>query len=824
MGGEPIMAEPGRNATRASRPSADPARLSGMLATAEAHRAARRLKQAETLCRKALDLEPDDPRWLRLLGDLLQQTGRARDAVAPYERALAADPSYAEAHLGLGGALQRLGQTARALESFERAVALKPDLPDAPYAVAATLQALGRLEEAKEKYEGLIAAKPDWAPLHNNYGNVLKSMGQTEASLGAYRRAIALEPDMIEAINNLGTALMERDELDEAERCFRRAVALKPGFVVACNNLGNLLQATGRDTEAIACYERALRIDDGLPELHNNLGNALRNRGESERAIACYGKAIKLRPKFAAAHNNLGNVLKDQGRLEQALAAYRQALAINPRFAEAHNNLGNTARDMGRLLEAEAAYRQALALKPDSVEALNNLGSVLKDCGRLTDALAALRRAMAQRPDFVTAHQNYLMNIQYDPDTTPETSLEAHRAFDRAFAAPLAAEIRPHANVPDPARRLRIGYVSGDFGHHPVGRFLGPVLPAHDRSQFEIVAYSDRLNEDEITAALRAGCDRWRRIVGIGDSALAERIRSDGIDILVDLSGHTADNRLLAFARKPAPVQASWAGYVGTTGLSTMDYLISDARETPAGSERFYTERILRLPDCYVCFAPPTYAPAVGPLPASATRHVTFGCFNNLAKLNAGVIALWARLLKRLPDARLVLKTHQLSDPAMRGLCASWFAAEGIAPARLELQGKSPHRALLEQYNRIDIALDPFPYSGGLTTLESLWMGVPVVTLGGERFAARHAVSHLTAAGLADLVADGPGSYLEIAAGLAADLPRLAALRSGLRERMARSPLLDGPRFTRNLESAYRRIWRDWCERQAASFSFSQGR
>jgi len=824
MGGEPIMAESGGNATQASRPSADPARLSGMLATAEAHRAARRLTQAERLCRKALDLEPDDPRGLRLLGDLLQQTGRARDAVAPYERALAADPSYAEAHLGLGGALQRLGQAARALESFERALALKPDLPDAPYAVAASLQALGRLEEAKTKYEGLIAAKPDWAPLHNNYGNVLKSLGQTEASLAAYRRAIALDPDMIEAVNNLGTALMERGAFDEAERCFRRAIAMKPSFVVAYNNLANLLQATGRGAEAIACYERALRIDDSLPELHNNLGNALRNMGESERAITCYDKAIKLRPKFAAAHNNLGNVLKDQGRLEQALAAYRKALAINPRFAEAHNNLGNTARDLGRLLEAEAAYRQALALKPNSVEALNNLGSVLKDCGRLADALATLRQAMAQRPDFVTAHQNYLMNIQYDPETTPEASLEAHRAFDRAFAAPLAAEIRRHENSPDPERPLRIGYVSGDFGHHPVGRFLGPVLPAHDRAQFEIFAYSDRMNEDEITAALRAGCDQWRRIVGLEDSALTERIRSDGIDILIDLSGHTADNRLLAFARKPAPVQASWAGYVGTTGLSAMDYLISDERETPAGSEPFYTERILRLPDCYVCFAPPGYAPAVGPLPALAAGHVTFGCFNNLAKLNPGVIALWAKLLKRLPDARLVLKTHQLSDPAMRGLCASWFAAEGIAPARLELLGKSPHRALLDQYNRVDIALDPFPYSGGLTTLESLWMGVPVVTLGGNRFAARHSVSHLTAAGLADLVADGPESYLGIATGQATDLPRLAALRVGLRDRMARSPLLDGPRFTRNLESAYRQMWRAWCAGEPSSNASSRDR
>lgn len=808
-------AEPAGKIKPADAPASD--RLAEELTIALRHLSAGRMKQAEAAGRKLLASHPSDPHVLRLLGDILQRTGRAQAALEPFEKALKLEPGYVDAHLGLGNALYQLGRFEEAVGCYRQALALKPDFVEASHNLASTLRALGRFAEAVSQFERTRELKPDWPVVHSNLGNTLLALGRTEEAIGCFRRALELKPDLVEALNNLGSALSDQGKLEEAEACYRRAIILKPAFVVPYNNLANLLKAQGRPKEAVAYYERGLRIDPKVAELHNNLGNALKDQGKLERAEACYRRALELRPNFAAAHNNLGSVLQERRKLEAARVAYRQALAIDPNFAEAYSNLGNTVRDLGRFQEAEEAYRRTLALKPDSVEALNNLATVLKDCGRFDEALAALRQALALRPDFATAHQNLLMTMQYDPAVTPAALLEEHRAFDRRFAAPLAPKVLHHRNDPDPERRLKIGYVSGDFARHPVGHFLAPVLPAHDRNQVEVFAYSDRLVEDEMTRQLCEACDRWLRIVDLDDEALAARIRADAIDILVDLSGHTADNRLLAFARKPAPVQASWAGYVGTTGLSAMDYLISDERETPTGCDAECVEAVVRMPHCYVCFAPPPYAPDVGPLPASKAGFVTFGCFNNLTKINPSVVALWSQLLSRLPEARLVLKTHQFDDARMRSRYAELFASHGTDPARVALLGKSPHRALLQEYNGIDIALDPFPYSGGLTTLESLWMGVPVVTKRGDRFAARHTASHLTAVGLPELIAPDDAGYVATACALAQDLSGLAAIRAGLRARMAASPLCDGPRFARDLETAYRAMWRRWCGIRAVS-------
>ncbi len=358
--------------------------------------------------------------------------------------------------------------------------------------------------------------------------------------------------------------------------------------------------------------------------------------------------------------------------------------------------------------------------------------------------------------------------------------------------------------------------MSADFGYHPIGYFLAPVLPAHDRTAVEVFCYSAKPREDGMTRRLRAGADQWRSLCGVDDAAAAAMIAADGIDLLIDLAGHTAGNRLPLFARKPAPVQASWAGYIGTTGLSAMDALIACPRHMPPGSEAEAVERVIRLPDDYVCVLPREHAPEVGPLPALDAGFVTFGCFNNRTKLSDATLALWTRLLARLPDARLLLKTHQFDDARVRADLLAAFAAAGGDAERVILSGSARHFDMPGWYNRIDVALDPFPYSGGLTTLEALWMGVPVVTLGGgDRFCARHSVGHLTAAGLPDLIAADQDAYLDIAAGLAADRDALAALRGSLRGRMAASPLCDGPRFAHHLEAAYRDLWRGWCAASA---------
>jgi protein O-GlcNAc transferase len=791
--------------------TAAPDKLSERIAEASRHLFASRMKQAEAACRDLVKDYPDNAEACRLLGDVLQRTGRADAAVALFEKAIGLKPTVADTHLGLGNALFQLGRYDAAAACYQRALALRPSFYEATHNLASTLRVLGKTDEAAAQFERTCELAPNWPIGYCNFGSLLMALGRREEAAARFRRALELKPDMVEALTNLGSVLHEMGKIGDAEACYRRVITLKPAFVAPYNSLANLLQAQGRRKEAIAWYERGIKIDPKMAELHNNLGNALKDLGRPQQAEASYRRALELRPNMAAAHSNLGSVLQDQGKLEAARAEYRKALAIEPNFAGAYSNLGNVVRELGRLQEAEEAFRRALTLKPDSPEALNNLASVLKDSGRQDEAQAALRQSLALRPSFEVAHHNLVMTMQYDPTTSPAALLAEHRAFDQRFAVPLAPKPMDHRNDPDPERRLRIGYVSGDFGRHPVGHFLTPVLPAHDRSQFEVFAYSDRLNEDETTWQLQAACTQWRRVVELDDAALAERIRAERIDILVDLAGHTADNRLLVFARKPAPVQVTWAGYVGTTGLSAMDYLISDERETPPGCETECVETVIRLPHCYVCYAPPPYAPDVSRLPALELGHVTFGCFNNLAKINGSVIALWSRILNHLPDAQLIMKTHQLDDAGTRQRCADQFAAHGVDPKRVSLLGKSQHRALLQEYGRIDIALDPFPYSGGLTTLESLWMGVPVVTKRGDRFAARHSSSHLTAVGLSELIAPDADGYLEIVYKLAKDLPRLEALRQGLRARMAASPLCEGPGFTRNLEAAYRTMWRRWC-------------
>ncbi len=489
-----------------------------------------------------------------------------------------------------------------------------------------------------------------------------------------------------------------------------------------------------------------------------------------------------------------------------------------------HNNLGSALQDQGNLEEAVACYQRALALKPDYAEAHNNLGNALKDQGRPDEAIACYRRAQELKPDYAVAGSNLLFALQYCAGITPAALAEAHAEYDRRHAAPLRSREQgagggrgtraagrgagggeQHAGHDG---RLRLGFVSADLGRHPVGYFLVRVLENLSRQEHETICYSDRIGKDDLTYRLRAASTQWRDVIGMNDQQLTEQIRADRIDILFDLAGHTAHNRLLVFARKPAPIQVTWAGYVGTTGLTAMDYLLADRYEVPPGAERHYRERVLRMPDGYVCYDPPAYAAPVTPLPALERGQVTFGCFNNPAKITPQAVEVWARILRRLPGARLVFKFKGWNDRGVARRFGEMFAAHGIGPGRLEFLGYSPHVELLAEYGRIDLALDPFPYNGGLTTCEALWMGVPVVTCPGATFASRHSLSHLSSVGLTETVARNLDEYVELAVSLAGDLPRLAALRAGLRQRMAASPLCDGKRFATNLAAILYDVWK----------------
>jgi predicted O-linked N-acetylglucosamine transferase (SPINDLY family) len=557
----------------------------------------------------------------------------------------------------------------------------------------------------------------------------------------------------------------------------------------------------GRLQAAEHIYRQILQVEPNYADAIHLLGVIAHQAGKHEVAVEYIGRAIGLKGNVAAFHNNLGEVYLALGRIPEAVASYRRALDLKPDEAEGHYNLGNALKDQGKLDEAVTCYRRALELKPDFAKAHTNLGVTFKNQGKLDEAVACYRRALELKPDYAGAHSNLLLTLQYCAGVTAGALAEAHAEYDRQHAVPLGGAIAQHEKVRDRHGWLRLGFVSPDLWQHPVGYFLVRVLENLSREQQATICYSDRIVKDGLTRRLQAAVTQWRDVHGMSDQRLAEQIRSDQVDILFDLAGHTARNRLLTFARKPAPIQVTWAGYVGTTGLNAMDYILADRYEIPPELETYYCEKVLRMPDGYVCFDPPDDAPPVGPLPAMAQGHVAFGCFNNTAKITPQVVEVWAKILHRLPGTRLVLKCMGWNDRGVARRFAEMFAVHAIDLGRLEFLGWSPHTELLAEYNRIDLALDPFPYSGGLTTCEALWMGVPVVTCPGETFASRHSLSHLSNVGLTETIAHDLDEYVEVAVSLANDLPRLALLRAGLRQRMAASPLCDGKRFATNLMS-----------------------
>jgi len=539
--------------------------------------------------------------------------------------------------------------------------------------------------------------------------------------------------------------------------------------------------------------------------------------GQLDHAEEIYRRILAAEPEYAHAWHMLGLIALQRGHYADAEARLRKTLALSggcvretpgPDAAEAYGSLGIVLRRQGRLGEAVAAYQQAVALRPDYAEGHYNLAIALLAQGRLAESIDSYRRAYQLQPAELRAHDNLLLALQYHPASTLASLAAAPAAFDAQHTATLRANWPTWSKADDPQRRLRLGFVSPDLCRSPVGFFFSRFLEHLDRRQAEAVCYSHRTAEDDLTQQLRAAAAGWREVRDLTDEQLAQQIRADRIDILFDLAGHTGGNRLLTFARRPAPIQITWLGYVGTTGLAAMDYLLADPHEVPPQFERFYREKVLRLPDDYVCYAPPVYAPPVGPLPALAAGRVTFGSFNNLPKINTQVVGLWARILRHRPDARLIIKYFGLEDPATAALLRQRFAACGVRQEQVELSGGATHEELLTWYNRIDVALDTFPYNGGLTTCEALWMGVPVVTWPGETFASRHSLPHLPRVGLTETIARDPDHYVELATALADDLPRLVALRAGLRERMARSPLCDGQRFADHLLGLLRTVWK----------------
>jgi predicted O-linked N-acetylglucosamine transferase (SPINDLY family) len=670
----------------------------------------------------------------------------------------------------------------------------------------------GDLRTAATLYRRVLEQRPDQVDALHALGVLSAQTRDYVAAADLIRRATRVSPMIPDYHNDLGLALHALGQRQAAITAYQRAVQLSPSFA-ALSNLGVSLLEEQRFAEAIGAFERALALKPGAVNVRVRLGDALKAQGQLQPAITAYRRALAIQPGFEAYHQ-LATALHERGESGEAVAVFRQALAIKPDSGEVYYNLGNALRAVDKLTEALDAYQRATQLTPDNINAYNNLGMLLQARGDLEAAVVAYRHALTLNPGFADAHSNLLLSLHYGSDVDPAELFTEHQRWGEQHAAPLAAMILTHANAREPERRLRIGYVSPDFRAHSVSHFIAPVLSTHDRAHYEVYCYYNVHQVDATTERLRGLADHWRDIAHLTDAEAATLIAQDGIDILVDLAGHTAHNRLLLFARKPAPVQVAYLGYPDTRGFAAIDYWLSDAYADPLGkTERFYVEQIVRLAHGFNCYQPPADCPEVGSLPALSTRHVTFGSFNNIAKLNDWTVALWSQVLTRLPEARLMLKAQSLTDHETRERILQRFADHGIAPERLELLGTfTTAHDHLKVYHRIDIALDTFPYNGHTTTCEALWMGVPVITLAGTTHAGRVGVSLLTQAGLPELIAQSAEHYVTLALELAQDLPRLKQLRAGLRERLAASPLCDAKGFTQALEAAYRGMWVKYCE------------
>lgn len=773
------------------------------------HHLAGRLPAAAAIYRQLLAADPASARVLHMLGVLQFQQGDAVAGLAFVDQAIAIEPGVAKYHGHRGLILASTGNLDAAIAAYQTALAIEPRASNALNNLGIALFSKGDWPGAIEAYQRALEIEPGLVEAATNLGLALIKAGRHAEAVQSLENALAQRPgdlsisaSLATAWSNRGVEFERRADPLQAVAAYSRAISLKADFAEAHFNLGKALASLHRDEEAIAAYSRAIALKPMMADAHNNLGIVLCKRGRMQEAIASYQEVLRLRPNDVRALNNLGSVWRATSRLTDAIPAYRRALELEPANPGIWSNLGCALDTRGELSESIAAFNRAIELAPEFSEFQNNLGNALKNAGDLDGALAAYQRALEIDSANQSAHSNRLYTLYYHPDYSPAGILQEHERWNVVHAAPLRPATAPRSAASAPSR-LRIGYVGANFREHCQSFFTVPLFSHHDHERFEVIAYSDVAGVDSTTARLRGFCGDWRNIAGLTDSAVADLVRQDRIDILVDLSLHMADNRLLVFARQPAPLQITWLGYPGTTGLETIDYRLTDPHLDPpsAANDAWYSEKSFRLPSTFWCYDPLTNEPAVNELPSDRNGYITFGCLNNFCKITDPTLRLWAAVLRAVPNSRLLLLAPRIARHRI-------VETLGIAADRIDFVDRQSRKQYLATYHRIDIGLDTIPYNGHTTTLDSMWMGVPVVTLIGDWPAGRAGWSQLNNLGLPNLAAKSPAEFVGIAADLADHPGELSALRRSLRDRLAHSPLMDGPKFARDMEAAYLAMWR----------------
>ena len=692
--------------------------------------------------------------------------------------------------------------------------------PGAPL-LARAIEAFSRGDAATAAQ--LARSATELAPLDAyGWGVLCVSLHRLKDAAGAIeagRKAVALNPASAEHHNNLGVALRAAGRLREAEAEYLAALAVDPRFTSAHGNLGNLARDEFRSEDAERHYRAALALKPDGADLWQNLAGVLQRRGRMDEGGAALEKALALAPSRADILTDYAMYLAARNQMQDGANLLIKAIELNPNLDTAHGNLGALQLRSGQLMPAQRSTRRAFELAPNEQRWLSNLGVISKDLGRFDEAETLFRRALALKPDYAVGHANLLFCLNYHPDKSAEEIFAEYQRFDAAHARPHMPASVAYANTPLPDRRLRVGFLSPDFREHAARHFLEPLLENYDRSAIELFCFAEVPNPDFMTERFKSLASHWRSTVGLTDDEVAEQIRKDTIDIMVDFGGHTSSSRLLALARRPAPIQvAHHLGHGYTSGMSSMDVFLSDQEMAPVGAEHLFAEkRIVRLSRIPVAYSPPSGMPAPSPVPALKKGHITFGYFGRTERINDRVVKAWADILKAVPSSRLMLNSRPFNERDFCDMMADRFAAHGVARDRLELVYTQPQPRTWDAYSEIDIALDPFPHNAGTTTIEAAYLGVPVVSVLDRPSVGRFGASNLAALGMQDWVAPNVAAYVDLAVEKSRDVQALAKLRESLRARFLASPLSDGKGLTREIERAFRALWIEWCARQSAT-------
>jgi len=637
-------------------------------------------------------------------------------------------------------------------------------------------------------------------------GNALEDAGDLAQAEARYRAAVEAAPGHARAHLNLGIALAARDDAEGAVAAYEKVLAIAPAHPFGNYNYARLALLRGDTAKAETLIAAALRAKPDFPQALIVQSNVLDALGKPRQAIDALRAALRLQPQDAGGWSNLSSMLDAEGKTEQAIAAMRDALRLQPRDAGGWFDLASMLHKTGKSDEAEQALARALEGQPDNLAGLELSVAILRDQGRIEEALVSVRRILAREASAWRQRSFELMMMNFVEGIPNDELARRHVEFGRDLEAAVPVRFEHRAERGDPARRLRVGYLSSDLLLHPVSFFLAPVLEHHDRSRVEVFCYSFAGRSDAMTERLREASEHWREVAEMSDTGLADAIHADGIDVLVDLMGHTGYARPAVFCQRPAPVQVGWLGYLNTTGLTQMDFRLCDIRtDPPATSQPFHTERLVALPESQWCYQ------AIGEIaidpvaPVERNGHITFGSFNAAAKVTPATCRRWGEILRRLPQSRLLIVDTR--SARKREAILADITSAGVAADRIEFLNRIPLHEYMGQFNRVDVALDTFPYGGGTTTFDSLWMGVPVVATVGDTPMSRSAASLLACLGLSEWIAPSIADYVDTAVARASDRAALAALRRALRPRLAASPLTDTARFTRELEAAYRTMW-----------------